>query len=113
MQIEKLVLISIFTIIMVFTLKSLYNQLRSSFIKTHEGFQSNVNNLEKLIAATANKPSDDDAKLAYQTLLRYIKSDYNKGAKIIDDMRNRFFTPNTQLKSDFDIETIMQNPLTL
>jgi hypothetical protein len=115
MQIEKLIMISIFTMILVFTIKSMYNQLRSNFIKTNESFQnpSSAASLEKLITATSNKPSDDDVKLAYQTVLRFIKSDFEKGAKIIDDMRNRFFSPTTQLKSDFDIENILQNPLIL
>ena len=113
MEIEKLIMISLFTIICVFTLRSAYNQLRYNFIKTHETFQTNNNSIDKLIAATSNKPSDEDVKLAYQTILRFIKSDFNKGAKIIDDMRNRFFSPTTQLKSDFDIEKILQNPLVL
>lgn len=111
MHFEKLIMISLFTIILVFSLRSAYNQLRHNFIKTHETFQTN--DITKLIAATSNKPSDNDVTLAYQTILRFIKSDFNKGAKIIDDMRNRFFSPTTQLKSDFDIEKILQNPLTL
>ncbi len=113
MPIEKLVMICLFTMIMVFTLRSMYTQLRSNFIKTHEGFANNSANIEKLIAATSNKPSDEDAKLAYQTLLRFIKSDYQKGAKVIEDLRARFFDPNTKLKADFDIENILQNPLIL
>ena len=115
MDIEKLIMIGIFTIILVFTLRSTYNQLRSNFIKTHENFENSKSSaqLEKLISATANKPSEDDVKLAYQTILRFIKNDFEKGALIVDDMRNRFFSQSTQLKNDFDIDKILEKPLTL
>ena len=111
MELEKLIMISIFTIVLFFTIKMTYNTLQNNFIKNHEKFTNP--SLEKLIAATSNKPSDQDVQLAYQTILRFIKNDMNKGAHIIDDMRNRFFSPNTQLKHDFDVDKLLEKPLLL
>jgi hypothetical protein len=112
MNIEKLIMISLFTIILIFSIRMTFTTLRSNFIKTHESFVS-APDLQKLIVATSNKPSDEDVKLAYQTVLRYIKYDFNKGAQVIDDMRNRFFSPTTQLKYDFDLNKLLETPLLL
>jgi hypothetical protein len=112
MNLEKLIMIGLFTIAVIFSIRMTYNNLRSNFIKTHETFTTTPD-LQKLIVATSNKPSDEDVKLAYQTVLRYIKSDFNKGAQVIDDMRNRFFSPDTQLKYNFDIDKLLETPLLL
>jgi hypothetical protein len=54
-------------------------------------------------------PTDQEAIEAHQTLLRYIKNDYPKGVSFIIDIRDRFFDPNTEIRRDLDIRTLLDN----
>ena len=59
-------------------------------------------------------PTDQEAGVAHQTLLRYVRNDYSKGIKFIIDLRNRFFGEDVPFRKDLDIRTLLdnyQNPL--
>ena len=65
--------------------------------------------LNRIQAAVAGAPSDDDAIAAHQTLLRYISNDFNKGIKFVIDFGDRFYGNNLPLRSDLDTRTLMDN----
>ena len=68
-----------------------------------------TSDLQKIIAANEPVPTDEEAVAAHQTLLRYIRNDFNKGIKFVFDFRERFFGPNVPLRSDLDTRTLMDN----
>jgi len=72
-----------------------------------EGFTPDI---DKLIAATSDSPKNQDIILAYQTILKYIKSDFSKGLVIVNDFKSRFFSPSTDFKDGFDPAHIMDDP---
>jgi len=104
MKTETLVGISIFTILSVWTVYSWMD--RWQMVST-EGFAPDI---DKLIAATSDTPKNQDIILAYQTILKYIKSDFSKGLVIVNDFKSRFFPPNTPFKDDFNPDHIMNDP---
>ncbi len=54
-------------------------------------------------------PTDAEAVVAHQTLLRYIRNDFGKGVKFVLDMRDRFFGESVPLRKDLDVRTLMDN----
>jgi len=82
-----------------------------SSINHSEGFTPNI---DAIIAASNGTPSSEDVKMAYQTVLNYIKADFSKGILVVNDFRDRFFPSTTQLKDGFIPEKIMdKGPLRL
>ena len=108
MRIETLIGISIFTILSVWTVYSWMDRWEAVSITKTEGFAPNI---DALIAATSNKPNNKDILLAYQTILKYIKSDFSKGLVIVNDFRDKFFPPNTPLKDGLDPTKITDGPV--
>jgi hypothetical protein len=72
-----------------------------------ENFSSNV---DALITATSGTPKNQDIILAYQTILKYIKTDFSKGIIIVNDFKSRFFPANTSFKDNFDPAHIQDDP---
>ena len=109
MKIETLVGISIFTILSVWTVYSWMDRWEAVVapVKQTEGFDPSI---DTLVAATSDKPNNKDVTLAYQTVLKYIKSDFSKGIVVVNDFRNRFFPSNTPFKDTFDPAKIMDDP---
>lgn len=106
MKLITLISISCFTMITVWTLYTWMDRWTSITVDTREGFTPDV---AKLIAATNGSPSKQDVILAHQTLLRYIESDFSKGTFVVNDLRDRFFPPNTPLKDGFDPATLLKS----
>jgi len=104
MKTETLIGISIFTILSVWTVYSWMDRWQT--VHT-EGFTPDI---DKLIAATSDSPKNQDIILAYQTILKYIKSDFSKGLVIVNDFKSRFFSPSTDFKDGFDPAHIMDDP---
>ncbi len=65
--------------------------------------------IQSLIKGNEPEPTDADAIAAHQTLLRYIRNDFTKGARFVIDFRNRFFGENVQLRDDLDVRRLMDN----
>jgi len=109
MKIGTLIGISIFTILSVWTVYSWMDRWEAVVapVKPTEGFNSNM---DSLMAATTSKPTNKDIIAAYQTVLKYIKSDFSKGIIVVNDFRNRFFPSNTPFKDKFDPAKIMEGP---
>jgi hypothetical protein len=109
MKIGTLIGISIFTILSVWTVYSWMDRWEAVVapVKQTEGFDPSI---DALVAATSDKPNNKDVTLAYQTVLKYIKSDFSKGIVVVNDFRNRFFPSNTPFKDTFDPSKIMDDP---
>jgi hypothetical protein len=72
-----------------------------------EGFAPNI---DALIAATSGTPKNQDILLAYQTILKYIESDFSKGIYVVNDFKNRFFPADTPFKDNFNPSTVTSGP---
>jgi hypothetical protein len=105
MKIETLIGISIFTMLSVWTVYSWMD--RWSAVSTHEGFAPTI---DSLVAATSGAPSNQDIQLAYQTILKYIKTDFSKGIIIVNHFKSKFFPPDTPFKDGFDPARITDDP---
>ena len=104
MKTETLIGISIFTILSVWTV---YTWMDRWHVVSAERFTPDI---DKLIAATSDAPKNQDIIVAYQTILKYIKTDFSKGLVIVNDFKSRFFPPSTDLKDGFDPAHIMDDP---
>jgi hypothetical protein len=104
MKLETLVGISIATMITVWTVYSWMDRWQAV---SAEGFAPNV---DAILAATSDKPNKQDIIIAYQTILKYIKSDFSKGIFLVNDFRSRFYPPTTPFKDGFDPARIMDDP---
>jgi hypothetical protein len=64
----------------------------------------------KMIAAN-NEPvvSKEEAVIAHQTLLRFIRDDYAQGVKFVIDFRNRFMEPGSVIRTDIDVRRLLDN----
>ncbi len=64
----------------------------------------------KMIAAN-NEPvvSKEEAVIAHQTLLRFIRDDYAQGVKFVMDFRDRFMEPDSRIRTNVDVRRLMDN----
>ena len=64
----------------------------------------------KMIAAN-NEPkvSKEDAVIAHQTLLRFMRDDYAQGVKFIMDFQDRFMQPGSAIRTDIDVRRLTDN----
>ena len=108
MHTETLIGISFFTILSVWTVYSWMDRWEAVSVTKMEGFAPNI---DALIAASSDKPNNKDILLAYQTILKYIKSDFSKGLVIVNDFRDKFFPSNTPFKDGFDPTKITDGPV--
>jgi hypothetical protein len=65
--------------------------------------------IARLSRANEPVPSDAEAVAAHQTLLRYIRNDYEKGRYFVYDLGQRFFGPAAQVRDDLDVRTLLDN----
>lgn len=110
MKIDQLISISIFTILSVLTIYYWLDKWNTGKIK--EGFAGEVltqSDLARLTALNEPVPTDEDAIAAHQTLLRYIRNDFNKGIKFVIDFGIRFYGDNLPLREELDTRTLMDN----
>jgi hypothetical protein len=81
-------------------------------IPTIEGFNEVLSDddISRLTALNEPVPTDTDAIAAHQTLLRYIRNDFNKGVKFVIDFGIRFYGGDgLPLRDDLDTRTLMDN----
>ena len=109
---SKLVSIALFTIVAVFTIYGWIDRYRGTNALINEAFDNQAisdKDLQKILQANEQVPTDDDATKAHQTLLRYIKNDFGKGVKFVYDFQKRFFGIETPIRKDFDPRALMNN----
>lgn len=113
MKPEHLLSIGIFTVATVISIyfwidrwHGVKSPISEAFTSTED---SNQKFVSQLIAANEPVPTDEQAVAAHQTLLRYIRNDFNKGIKFVVDLRDRFFGPNVPLRADLDTRTLMDD----
>lgn len=111
MKFAQLIAISIFTILSVWTVYFWIDRWQGMRSPLHEAFETDVNQqiLQQIIDANEPVPTDEEAVAAHQTLLRYIRNDFNKGIKFILDFRDRFFGINAPIRADLNIRTLMDD----
>jgi hypothetical protein len=111
MKIAQLLTISIVTIITLWTVYFWIDRWKGMASPLNEAFESDINIkiAQQLINANEPAPTDEEAVAAHQTLLRYIRNDFNKGIKFILDFRDRFFGPSAPIRSDLDVRTLMDD----
>lgn len=122
MNIKNIVYIGFFAFIVFLTLFSWkeiieYGALKSRHVKLNLGKEGFANEIDFTSDAVINNiiknnepvPTDEDAIAAHQTLLRYIRNDFVKGIRFINDFGNRFFGDNLPLRSNLDPRTLMDN----
>ena len=113
MQLTKLVSVAIFTIVTVLTLYAWSDRLRGTNAKINEAFENpdilSDETINKLVKANEPVPTDKEAIAAHQTLLRYIRNDFNKGIKFVMDFGHRFYGENLPLRDDLDVRRLMDN----
>ena len=110
---SKLISIALFTMVTVITVYAWSDRLRGTNAAIHEAFENpdilNDETMNKLIKANEPIPTDQDAIAAHQTLLRYIRNDFNKGIKFVMDIGTRFYGDNLTLRDDLDVRRLMDN----
>ena len=112
MKPSQLISIGLFTMAIVITVYAWSDRLRGSSAAINEAFTDTVVSDEliaKLQQANEPVPTDKDAVAAHQTLLRYIRNDFPKGIKFVNDFGTRFYGENTPLRSDLDVRRLMDN----
>lgn len=65
--------------------------------------------IARLSRANEPVPTDADAVAAHQTLLRYIRNNYEKGRYFVYDFGQRFYGPAVQVRDDLDVRTLLDN----
>ena len=119
MHTEQLVGIGLFTVALVLTIYTWRDTIAARTKRRTEGFESSTDILDKstidmISKANSRTPTDHEAMVAHQTLLRYIRDDFSKGIKFARDFGDRFFGPEVPFRKDLDVRTLMdnyQNPL--
>ncbi len=117
MDLKTLLSIGICTVLTVLTILMWREYLASP--RSKEGFTTASNMLSnsalsdeviKMIAAN-NEPtvSKEEAVLAHQTLLRFIRDDYEQGVKFVMDFRDRFMEPGSAVRTDIDVRRLLDN----
>jgi hypothetical protein len=116
MDIKTLLSIGICTILTVLTVLIWRDYLSSP--RSKEGFTdgSRMSNsalsdeVLKMIAAN-NEPvvSKEEAVVAHQTLLRFIRDDYAQGVKFVMDFRDRFMEPDSRIRTNVDVRRLLDN----
>lgn len=117
MDLKTLLSIGICTVLTVLTILIWREYLASP--QSKEGFTTASNIMSnsalsdeviKMIAAN-NEPvvSKEEAVLAHQTLLRFIRDDYAQGVKFVIDFRNRFMEPGSVIRTDIDVRRLLDN----
>lgn len=115
MQPVRLLAIGLFTVatVLAYCTWSDYIARRTPASAAAEGFEAKplLSDAEIARLSRANEPvpSDADAVAAHQTLLRYIRNDYEKGRHFVYDMGQRFFGPAVQVRDDLDVRTLLDN----
>ncbi len=122
MDIKNILYVGFFAFIVFLTLFSWkeiidYGAMKSSSVKmdvTKEGFSNEVDftsdaAINNIIKSNEPVPTDADAIAAHQTLLRYIRNDFMKGVRFVNDFGNRFFGDNLPLRPNLDTRTLMDN----
>lgn len=105
MKLSQLLSIGLFTIVTVFTVYAWSDRLKGTSAVIRESFTDiDISKLQQ-----EPVPTDADAVQAHQTLLRYIRNDFNKGIKFVMDFGKRFFGENMTLRSDLDTRRLMDN----
>jgi len=109
----KLISIALFTIVTVLTVYAWSDRLGGTNAAIKEAFENpdilSDASINKLIQANEPEPTDQDAIAAHQTLLRYIRNDFNKGIKFVMDFGTRFYGDNLVLREDLDVRRLMDN----
>lgn len=112
LKINDIVSISLFTMVTLITVYAWMDRLgkRSHVInEAFEDVQVDDKLINKIMKANEPQPTDADAVSAHQTLLRYIRNDFSKGIYFVDDFRRRFFGENIRLRTDLDVQKLMDN----
>ena len=112
MELSKLISIALFTILAVFTVYGWIDRYRGSNAVINEAFGDHVISddvLMKIIQTNEPVPTDIEATKAHQTLLRFIRNDFSKGIKFVEDFRERFYGVNVPFRKDLDLSTLMNN----
>jgi hypothetical protein len=118
MDLKSLLSIGIFTILTVLTILSWREYLGSPRAK--EGFadvgaidtRNSVMSdqiVQMLTKQNEPVPTDLEAVKAHQTLLRYIRNNYQKGVKFVLDLGDRFFENPYTFRHDLDVRTLLDN----
>lgn len=97
--------------IAVFTVYGWIDRYRGSNASIREAFQDVISDttLQNLIKANEPVPTDADATRAHQTLLRFIRNDFAKGAKFVEDFQKRFYGVDAPFRKDLDVHALMNN----
>lgn len=80
-----------------------------------EGFANEEQNIvsdktiNNIIQSNEPVPTDADAIQAHQTLLRYIRNDFSRGIRFVDDLGKRFYGDKIPLRPDLDVRKLMDN----
>lgn len=116
MDTKQLLSIAIFTFLSVLTIYAWIDRFRGTNAAINEAFENetekdvlNDETINKLVKANEPEPTDQDAVMAHQTLLRYIRNDFTKGIKFVMDFGQRFYGDNLPLRSDLDVRRLMDN----
>lgn len=119
MTVEKLLSIGFFAFIVFLTLFSWkeiieYGLQKRSKNNAKESFANQVDLtsdavINNIIKNNEPVPTDADVIAAHQTMLRYIRNDFSKGIKFVNDFGLRFFGDNLPLRTDLDTRTLMDN----
>jgi len=113
---DKLIMIALFTGAIVITVYGWMDRLRGSNAAINEAFDTLITteDVAKISGAMEPPPTDLEAVKAHQTLLKYIKNDFNKGVKFVMDFGKRFYGDNLKMRADLDVSKLMDkytNPL--
>ena len=115
MKTATLISISVFTILLVLTVYGWMDRIRGTNAAIEEGFEGDgppISDaaLQKAMAINEAKPSDDDATRAHRTLLLFIKNDFGKGVKFLEDLHNRFYSgPPPLFRKDLNLSELTNN----
>lgn len=114
MNAKQLLSIALFTFVLALSVFSWREHATSQ--RRYEGFadgkEADIMSPEVIKAIKmANEPtiSPKEADAAYQTLLRFIRNDYNTGRKFVTDFGIRFFGEDVPIRDDLDVPALMEN----
>lgn len=88
---------------------------RNQSAEATEGFANEGPNIisdkaiNNIIKSNEPVPTDADAVQAHQTLLRYVRNDFSRGIRFVDDLGKRFYGNKIPLRPDLDVRKLMDN----
>ena len=115
MKTATLISIGVFTILLVLTVYGWMDRIRGSNAAIKEGFEGDGppisdETLKKVMELNEAKPSDDEATRAHRTLLLFIKNDFSKGVKFLEDINKRFYDgPSPRFRKDLNLSELTNN----